>query len=82
MSVLVFWKPLNNFACNGDATVDIVDVDVDVTDDIVATLMMRLMLIVDVVDVNADVDVVDVDVDHLCEDPVEPLQGPVQVKLW
>ena len=21
-------------------------------------------------------------VDHLCEDPVEPLQGPVQVKLW
>ena len=19
---------------------------------------------------------------HLCEDPVEPLQGPVQVKLW
>ena len=20
-------------------------------------------------------------VDHLCEDPVEPLQGPVQVKL-
>ena len=58
MPVLVFWKPLNKSACNGDATVDIVDV-------------------------NVNVDVVNVDiVDHLCEDPVEPLQGPVQVKLW
>ena len=34
-------------------------------------------------DVGADVgdDVGGDVVDHLCEDPVEPLQGPVQVKL-
>ena len=33
--------------------------------------------------INGDfnVDVVDADIEHLCEDPVEPLQGPVQVKL-
>ncbi len=34
-------------------------------------------------DVGEDVDgdVGGAVVDHLCEDPVEPLQGPVQVKL-
>ena len=31
--------------------------------------------------INGDFNVDVVDIEHLCEDPVEPLQGPVQVKL-